>query len=67
MAIHGEGLVKKRLMEDGFSCTWEGTEPYTTRGQQSPGEGFENDFLTVPSEQVPCVTLSRNGKSPSEN
>lgn len=52
MAIHGEGLVKKRLLEDRFSCTWEGTEPYTTRGQQSSGEGFENDFLVVPSEQV---------------
>lgn len=47
-----EGLVKKSLMEDRFSCTWEGTELYTTKGQQSPGEGFENDFLTVPSEQV---------------
>lgn len=67
MAIHGEGLVKKRLMEDKFSCTWEGTEPYTTRGQKSPGERFENDFLAVPPEQVTWFTWSRNEKLPSEN
>lgn len=35
-------------MEDRFSCTWEGSEPHTTRGQQSPGEGFESDFSHSP-------------------